>query len=280
MAKQKMGGKKTLRILLKGNADLADSLLSRRQGGQVLDQGLSDLIAQKYRGACTAEIVHESGEHSGILLQQLGQSAVPDEVSRPAAPLAAPVTRLFDAPADVVVLAVEPDVFVVPWRHRSSGYLVHPPVGWQEVWTAEQRQWFAERFEETTPLAPPQFKENWTQLIRGLKERLDAHVLVLNCSPLDPREHTHDYHGRPDTPAVRIQRYNLALIELSMQEGISIIDVHRLIAELGGERHVKGYGRYSAEAHSAISRESLRVLEDIGFFEPRPLVLQIGQKGK
>lgn len=122
------------------------------------------------------------------------------------------------------------------------------------------------------------FKESFLRLIRSVKERLDAHVIVYNCSSYDPGDQTHNFYGRGETLSLRIQRFNRALMEISAREGISIIDVDRLIAGLAGERHVAAPLSYSAETYQAMGLEFLRVLEDIGFFENRPLVRQIGRK--
>jgi hypothetical protein len=120
-------------------------------------------------------------------------------------------------------------------------------------------------------------KENLARLIRAVKARLGAHVLICNVSTVDPEDQVHNHHGRPDTWALRAHKLNLALMELSAQEGISVIDVERLVAEHGASRHVLQAGRYSPQVNHAICQELLRVLEDIGFFEDRPLVMQVGR---
>jgi hypothetical protein len=122
-----------------------------------------------------------------------------------------------------------------------------------------------------------QSKEHLWRLIRDVKERLGAHVLICNVSTVDPEDQVHNYHGRPDTWALRAHKLNLALMELSVQEGTSVIDVERLVAEHGASRHVLQAGRYSPQVNKAICQELLRVLEDIGFFEDRPLVMQVGR---
>jgi hypothetical protein len=172
---------------------------------------------------------------------------------------------------DVVVFSLEPEIAQPPWRHRESGYLAYAAAGAQPP---------ADRFELAEPLPAARSKENLARLIAAAKESLDAHVLVCNCSSIDPDDEVHNYHGRPDTMALHIHKLNLALMDLSVQEGISILDVERLISEMGAERHVVAACRYSDEAYEAIGQEFLRVLEDIGFFENRPLILQVGQKGK
>ncbi|HLF04737.1 MAG TPA: hypothetical protein VI855_05920, partial [Dehalococcoidia bacterium] len=121
--------------------------------------------------------------------------------------------------------------------------------------------------------------ENLQRLIQEIKHRLGAHVIIYNCSSVDPEDTMSNYHGiKADPVALRIHKLNLALMQLSIREGISIIDVDRLIAELGGEQHVIKAMTYSNTALEAMGKEFLRVVEDIGFFEKRPLVMQAGRQ--
>jgi hypothetical protein len=105
-----------------------------------------------------------------------------------------------------------------------------------------------------------QSKENLARLIRAVKERLGAHVLICNVSTVNPEDQVHNYHGRPDTWALQAHKLNLALMELSLQEGISVIDVERLVAEHGASWHVLQAGRYSPQVNQAICQELLRHL--------------------
>lgn len=116
------------------------------------------------------------------------------------------------------------------------------------------------------------------RVVQMVKEGPGAHVVMLNGSSLDPEDRHHTYVGMADDPiAVRIHKMNLVALELSYREGISIIDVDRIVAELGGDQSVEAPLRYSEDANVAIREEFLRVIEDIGFFEKRPMLMQIGQ---
>jgi hypothetical protein len=101
----------------------------------------------------------------------------------------------------------------------------------------------------------------------------DIRVLLVNDSTVVPRDRV-----LPQDPfSVDIARLNLAALELSVATGLSIIDVDRLIAELGGGNHVDDALSYSATAREAIVAEIVRVIEDYGFFDERPLLDQIGR---
>ena len=58
----------------------------------------------------------------------------------------------------------------------------------------------------------------------------------------------------------------------------SIVDVDRILAELGGTSHATGAFQYSLQACDLICAELFRIMQDIGFFEHRPLIPQMGRK--
>jgi hypothetical protein len=125
---------------------------------------------------------------------------------------------------------------------------------------------------------PDEFRNALQAVVRMLKDDVGCHVIVQNACSVDPDDRTINYHGIEDPLSLRIHRLNLRLLELSMLEGISILDVDRIVAELGAGKHVTKVLDYSAEACEAIARELVRVLADYGFFEQRPLVLQLGRR--
>lgn len=283
MQKVKMGGeKKTLRIFIQESSDITNSLLSLKQGGQKLDLGLHDLIHQKYHGLFNLEIIRDPIGRSDLVVQQPG--VIPEELLRYKLDGENSIScqfepLLFEEQVDVVVFSLQPEITCPLWRHRQKDALFCPPPDWEKRWTPMQKQWFQEQFSPIGLIQVQQFKENFVRLIRAIKERLHAHIIVYNCSSVDLEDQTYNYYNRQnDVLSLRIHKFNFALIEISTSEGISIIDVDRLIAELGGERHVMKYLSYSKEACYAICLEFQRVLEDIGFFENRPLLMQIGQR--
>jgi hypothetical protein len=275
MRQAKLGGKKNLRIFLKANDDVTGSLLAREGGSS-----FRDLVAEKYGGQFDVEMSHEPCHRSDIFLQQLHGRPAPAELARVLPELQEQFhTRLKEQPFDIVVLALEPDIVNAAWRHRQEGYPVCPPNPWREIWKPHCVEWFASHFEPMPLIPTAQSAANWTQIVQHIKQRLDAHVLIYNCSTVDPHDHIDNYHGKEDNKELRTHKLDLALMHLSVQEGISIIDVDRLIAEMGAQEHVRSWCDYSDEAHEAIKYEFLRVVEDIGFFENRPLLMQLGRKG-
>ena len=252
----------------------------------MLEHGLRDLIHDKTQSSCKLESTHQPGLRSDVVLQCIDDVAVPKEVGALGLdqhPLIAAQLQALSAsaPLDILVLSVEPDVTQHAWQHRETGYLLCTPPSWEKEFSPEQKEWLRTAFEPAGLLAVDAFKENFVRLIQIAKERMDAHVLVFNCCTVDPQDNAYSYlNQHHDTLTVRVQRFNRALIEISVLEGISIIDADRLISELGARHHVVEALRYSVDGCRKLSEEFVRIVEDIGFFEKRPLVMQVGRPGK
>lgn len=117
--------------------------------------------------------------------------------------------------------------------------------------------------------------------IELIKEKVGAHVLITNVSTVDTTDRTYNYHGHAEEPVpLRIQRLDLMLIGVSHDVGISVVDADRLIAEMGASGHVGAAGEYDAAASARIASEIVRIIEDYGFFDDRPLLAQVGAAKK
>lgn len=235
----RMGGRRSLRIFLKGGADVVDSLLSLSEGGAKLTRGLLDRVADAYGEAFDVEVRHEAGGGSAQLLKEVRAAAATVRAAG-AADQAPVASGILEARPSVVVLSFDPE-------HDGN-------VG--------------------------AFGRNMREAVQVLKNDLEAHVIAFNASTVDPADDVSNYRGTAETDALRLHRLNLALMRLSVDEGISIIDVDRLLADIGAGTHVQGVLDYSSEACGLICDEFLRVLADYGFFERRPLVAQLGRDGQ
>jgi hypothetical protein len=99
-------------------------------------------------------------------------------------------------------------------------------------------------------------------LVEEIKVGLGAAVLILNGSTVDPADDVYSYNGRQTTLPVQINRFNLALLRVSMQRGISIIDVDRLAAE-AGDPHITALLQYSENLTDIIRQEIVRIIDDL-----------------
>ena len=55
-----------------------------------------------------------------------------------------------------------------------------------------------------------EFQQTLLNLVRTVKQRANAYILVYNCCSVDPSDQTHTYYGRPDTLSLRTHKFNLA----------------------------------------------------------------------
>lgn len=225
---EKLGGKKHLKLFLKGGEDLVDGLSGNRES-----QGLPELVQKKHGRDFRVEMAEESCPPAPDLYLQLSRAIG----QRPGAGRDDPsLTALLDFAPDVVAFSLSADL---------------------TTWAG-------------------QFTESMSACIRLIKRELQAHVIFLNCSSVDPNDTTSNFHEVETPVSLKIHRLNRALIGLSYSEGISIVDADRIVGELGGQDHVADVASYSSQASLAICSEFLRVMQDYGFFQNRPLVMQIG----
>jgi hypothetical protein len=279
----KLGGNATLRILVQDSPDILASLGISHSGHQVGDRTLQDLVSEKYGGAFKIEISHQPSCCADLFLQELDSAKLPatlrDELTNKG--LGHLIATLKLPPpnrVDVFLLSVIPELTPCLWEHRSSGTLIAPPKDWQRTLSVAQRAWFEAHFDPQAPRSVQASRRSMIQLVRTVKQRLGSHIIFYNCSPLDADDCTHNYFGTEDSFYITAQQLNLILVELSSSEGVSIIDTERVVAEFG-ETHVPKALHYSLDANRAIQTELMRVFEDIGFFERRPLMVQIGRGG-
>lgn len=282
----KSGGNPDISIFLSGSGAPADSLLSLGEGGGQLSKGLRQRVNEVYEGRFNVSISHEAaGGASELLLASFspplqGSAAPAGPQDDPRALELAPSTRLFELPSDIVVFSVEPEITRPVWRHRKTGIRVFPPREWERDWPADKKKCFSLAYEPEGLVSADRFRQEFARLVAEIKERVGAHIIVFNAFAYDPDDRTRNYFGVQDTPALRALKFNLALIDISTEEGISIVDVDRILAEMGGGAHAVGAFRHSQEACELLRDEFLRIMQEIGFFEHRPLVAQVGRKRK
>jgi len=121
-----------------------------------------------------------------------------------------------------------------------------------------------------------------TEALGSLRAAVDAAkargatVLLLNGSSVVPGED----RAAARATSLGIARLNHSGFELSVATGASIIDADRTLAELGADEHVTGALSYSPVAYAALRDELVRVLDDYGFFDDRPVLAQVGHRSR
>jgi hypothetical protein len=254
-------------LFAKGNVDVHDSLHSCRIGGEVLFNGINEVVRARYPGN-TVRVRHETASRSDALLNA-NDDAPADLVGRSALLGAHKAetqfsAAIFNADADVIVLSIMPDVVTRLMRHRNLGYLFYPHE--METWSVDERAWLRDEFVEIDKLDATASMSNHMRIVERIRERSDAPILIYNVSTVIPGEMIHCFQGLDDSLSTSMRRFNLALIELSQATGVSIIDVDTLVAQAGADRLKLDAFHLSAEGYRLIAEEVVRVLDDLGLF--------------
>lgn len=282
MKQPKMGGQAITRLLIKGNDELTDALLSKADGGSQLDSGVKETIAEDLNGRFSLTVTHEPAARIELLHQQLQGASFPESLGEQGlGELEAQFnSQIFTADADILALSIQPDLVMSLWRHQEDGTLVSPPQNWDASWSQEQVTWFTETYSPLAAVSGDEYKDSLIQLVQALKDKTSAHIVVFGSCSFDPNPEDHNYSKREESLTMQTHRLNLAMLEVSFAEGITFIDVDRILAEIGCAHNVNSRFSYSTKAYEAIRDEFVRVITDVGFFEERPLLVQMGHRSR
>jgi lysophospholipase L1-like esterase len=259
---------KRLTLFVKGNIDVRDSLHSCRVGGELLWNGVNEVLRSRFSGF-SVRIRHETWTRSDALLAAEG--SIPRSIAEKNLDLGSYTlqsqfsTAIFTTPADAVVLTIQPDVTNTLMRHKSDGYLLYPND--TQSWSLQDRAWLNTEFDYLPQLPVETAMDNLRAVIERIRAARDVPVLIYNMSPVIPGDMVHCYMGLGETFATRIKRFNLALTDLSQESGISIIDVETLLARRGIDAVKLDVTHLTAEGYALIAEEVVRVLADYGVFE-------------
>lgn len=257
-----------LTLFAKGNSDLRDSLLFFGSGDHRLWNGINEVVRPRFPG-WTIRVRHETWTRSDALL--LAGGVPPHDPPPPAAPAShAPEAQfsraLFETEADAILLSIQPDVTMRLARHAGDGYLFYP--GPRGDWTPATLRRLREEFTDLDLLTPAESARNLRQVIARIRRRSASPILVYNLSPVMPGEWVHTHQGLEDTLATRIRRFNLELVELSRETGVSIVDVETVVARHGADRLKLDAVRLNADGARLVAEEVARILDDLGLFRP------------
>lgn len=182
------------------------------------------------------------------------------------------VPGLGEFPKSAIVLSIASDVVRTVYRHRDHGFLVDPGGWWlnqdmSHVMTdLSAAKWFRSNFESLGRIPVDEFHHNYTTLIRTLKERTGAQILVFNTLVVEPGSSDHSYRFVKNSHAVRRREFNLALIELSRALDFSIVDVDRVL-KTEGVREQVDFAHFPPERFRSIAEEVFRIMAERGVFD-------------
>ena len=116
---------KRLTLFVKGNVDVHHSLHSCRIGGELMWNGVNEVLRERYDGNL-ARIMHETWTRSDALLECDG--SVPEVLAQRHLPLGVypPASQfsnaIFTTPADAIIMSIQPDVTTSMVQHGCDGF--------------------------------------------------------------------------------------------------------------------------------------------------------------
>lgn len=255
-------------LFLKGNLDVRDSLHSLRLNGEVRWNGVNEVLRARFPDTAI-RLQHETWTRSDALLASDGTP--PADLAERGLSLGAYPARaqfshaVFDARADAIILSIQPDIATNLLRHREQGYLLHPAD--MAECTPADLAWLRSSFEPVRPLDPARSMENFRSIVERLRSRSDAPILVYNVSSVVPGDRVHCHAGLGDMLSTRIRQFNLGLIALSQETGISVVDVDAIVARHGADRLKVDALHLNAEGCRLVAEEVVSILNDLGVVE-------------
>jgi hypothetical protein len=250
-----------IRMFLKGNLDVYDSLHSCRINNTLCWNGINQ-IPELLDSKIKVQIKHETWTRSDALLASSGRP--PSSILERTLPLGSfqPEAQfsqeIFSANVDAYILSIQPDIAIGLARHKTEGYLFHP--AHFDKWDKNDADWFRDNFEPINHLTPSESINNFRLIIERLRQKSSAPIMIYNLSPIIPGEEIYCHMGLTDSLSARIQRFNLELINLSDQTGASIIDVNRILSSHGVNRLKLDAWHLNAEGSRLIAHEVVRIL--------------------
>ena len=254
-----------LNIFAKGNVDVHDSLHSCRIGGDLLWNGINDIVRD--RCGAIVRLRHETWTRSDAILEADGN--VPPEVSERKLALGSYPERsqfsaaLFeDVTADAFVLSILGETATTLVRQNQKGFLFYPTD--IEQWSSEDRDWLKRDFSRLDLLDVGDSMRNLRGIVERIRQRSESPILIYNVSSVVPGETIHCLQGLGEIYSTRCRRFNLGLAELSEDLGISIVDVDLVLARAGADKLKVDAMHLTAEGYRLVAEEVVRILVDLG----------------
>ena len=207
---------KRLTFFVKGNVDVRDSLHFCRIGGELVWNGINEVLRRR-RAKSLARVKHETWTRSDALLECGG--TVPAALAGRDLPLGAYSlasqfsNAVFTTTADAIFLSIQPDVTTSLMRHRRENFLFYPSDA--ETWATDDQVWLRSNYETNGLLSVDIAMRNLAAVVAKIRCHSEAPILIYNLSPVIPGEQIHCYAGLGETFSNRIRKFNLALAGLS-----------------------------------------------------------------
>ncbi|MEX2133607.1 MAG: hypothetical protein WEB67_05645 [Acidimicrobiia bacterium] len=173
-------------------------------------------------------------------------------------------------PKSVVVMAIGTDETRQMYRHKEHGFIIDPGGWWlnqdlgRVLKDLDTVDWFRANFERVGRLSVDEFKANTRRLIGEIRSRMGSEVMFYNTLALDPANPTHNYQLVKTAHAARRREFTIALAELSAELNFAIVDIDRILKNMGVEEQVD-FAHFPVDRMGPIGAEVHRILKTIEF---------------
>lgn len=259
-----------LTLFAKGNIDVHSALHAHRVNGEIVWNGVNAAVETLYPGV-RVRVALETATGSRMLAAADGRSppgvAERDPWLKPHPAAMQFSDAIYRTRADAIILSIMPDVTAGLLDHRSGDYSLY--AGNIPEWPIADRQWLAREFTGPRLASVDEASAHWRTVIERIRDHTPAPILVFNMSPFTPGDPPHCFLGLDDDISTRIREFNLALVRLSRETGISIVDVEGVVGRAGAERASVSAVHLSALGYELVARAVVRILGDYGLFDGR-----------
>ena len=175
--------------------------------------------------------------------------------------------RLGTYPKDVVVLSIAADLSRTVYQHRTDGLLVDPGGWWlnadmtQVLGDLERVKWFSATFKKLGKMPMETYLDNLGLIVKELKERTGALVVVCNTLVVDPGAAAVDYQFANSPATVRRRQFAIGLREAAGDLGFVVLDVDR-VTKRAGISGQADFVHYTPDQKQALRREFVRLLRE------------------
>ena len=174
-------------------------------------------------------------------------------------------------PKTAIIMSVGSDVVRTLYRHRTHDFLVDPGGYWlnqsmdKVLKDLSVAAWFKRNFFSVGKISVEGFVDNFTQIVKLIRQRTQAHLLVFNVLTLESGEPIHNYQFIKNPQSMRRREFNLALVELSRKLDFSIVDLDRILRKAGiGDMY--DFAHFPNELNLPIGREVFRIMKELEIF--------------
>ncbi len=169
-------------------------------------------------------------------------------------------------PADAVLLSLnsEPSSIL---RHKKLGYRLNIMRHHQEAAGPVIRDWLANAF-EPVPRTTADIKADYEKLVAAINQATGAQVIILNRMSTSGDENISSY-APFDSPLsgtlanISSKELNLMLHDLADGQGVAIVDIDAIAADVGGGEHLPDGVHQSGAMQEILRAEILHILQGL-----------------